>query len=151
MADNWKSNTLFFSIRTWGWKCPKFKNMLLIKEHTEVRLRKGEIFVFWKLHKMLLLPRAFAQFLSLPNFRVVVSGSDSPIHTNTLERHESYLVCAYGHAQIVSGFENIQFRSSTRIRELSGLKKIHSGERFQKGAVSVSEFTGFVWTEGRFA
>ena len=25
-----------------------------------------------------------------------------------------------------------------------------SGERFKKNAVSVSEFTGFVWTEGRF-
>ena len=62
-----------------------------------------------------------------------------------------YLVRAYGHAQIVSGFENIRFRSSTRIRELGGLKIIHSGERFQKDAVSVSRFTGFVWTEDRFA
>ena len=31
------------------------------------------------------------------------------------------------------------------------IKKIHSGERFQKDAVSVSGFTGFVWTGGRFA
>ena len=60
--------------------------------------------------------------------RMVVSGSDSPIHTNTLE--------------------NIWFRLSRRIHELDGFKKIHSGERFQKDAVSVSGFTGFVWTEG---
>ena len=51
----------------------------------------------------------------------------------------------------VMEFENTRFQSSTRIGKSVGLKKILdtlvSRERFQKDGVSLSWFTGFVWTE----
>ena len=43
-----------------------------------------------------------------------------------------YLVHVCGHAQIHSRFENIRFRSSTRIRELGGLKKSTLESGFKK-------------------
>ena len=58
------------------------------------------------------------------------------------------VITAWTRLHDVSGFENIRFRPSTRIRELGGLKKIHSGERFQKDTGSVSGFIGFAWTDG---
>lgn len=59
-------------------------------------------------------------------------------------------------------FEVIWFQLSTRIRKSVGSKKksksktkqyktkTYSGEWFQKDAASMSSFTDFVWTEGRF-
>ena len=37
----------------------------------------------------------------------------------------------------------------TNLPNPSDPKKIHPGEQFQKYAVTVCGFTGFVWTEGR--
>ena len=41
------------------------------------------------------------------------------------------------------------FRPSTRKREWEFLKMLASGERFWKGAFSVTVFTGYVWTVGQ--
>ena len=47
--------------------------------------------------------------------------------------------------------KHIWFQTSTRIHQTHRFrKKKHSGEWFQKYAVSMSGLTGFVWTEGRF-
>ena len=43
-------------------------------------------------------------------------------------------------------FENIHFRPFTRKREASVIKNLHSGERFRKGAFSVTVLTEYVWT-----
>ena len=41
------------------------------------------------------------------------------------------------------------FSGAHKFTKPLGSKKIHPGEQFQKYAVTVSGFTGFVWTEGR--
>ena len=38
---------------------------------------------------------------------------------------------------------------STRRRDASVLKNLHSGERFLKGAFSLTVFTGYLWTVGQ--
>ena len=45
----------------------------------------------------------------------------------------------------VVDFKNVRFQSSTRVHQTRRIKKIHSGDLFQKYAVSVCGFTGFMW------
>ena len=45
--------------------------------------------------------------------------------------------------------ENLHFRPSTRKRKAGVFKNLHSGERFWKDTLSMTFFTGHVWTVGQ--
>ena len=44
-------------------------------------------------------------------------------------------------------FQNLRLQASTRNRIRCVFKNLHSGERFQKFAVTVCVFAGYVWTK----
>ena len=46
-------------------------------------------------------------------------------------------------------FRKVSFASSARNRENGVFKNFHSEERFRKVAISVTVFSGYVWTEGQ--
>ena len=46
-------------------------------------------------------------------------------------------------------FENLHFRPPTREQKDVVFKNLHSGERFWKKALSMTFFTGYVWTVGQ--
>ena len=47
-------------------------------------------------------------------------------------------------------FQNLRLQASTRNRIRCVFKSFHSGERFQKFAVTVCVFAGYVWTKAGF-